>query len=191
MYQDQFEQQLTRELEILKSKKKDITRIKRDIGKLTTTKTKLLEHIINEDDETLSSTYKEKLQETVSQLSVQNEQLKLYESIDITEEEKQLRKQFNMSKEDITYKDFQELSREQLKVFFNYLIDHIEIKEFSLPNDPKVILCITIHLKLDGYAPKYSLEYLKNIRTEDKTNKNASNFFNKNCLQNGVFAPLN
>ena len=92
MYQDQFEQQLTRELEILKSKKKDITRIKRDIGKLTTTKTKLLEHIINEDDETLSSTYKEKLQETVSQLSVQNEQLKLYESIDITEEEKTTQK---------------------------------------------------------------------------------------------------
>lgn len=44
---------------------------------------------------------------------------------------------------------FQELSREQLKVFFNYMIDHIDIRELeNIGDDPKVYLAITIHLKL-------------------------------------------
>ena len=35
--------------------------------------------------------------------------------------------------------------------------------------------------KLNGYAPKYSLEYLKNMRTEEKQKASHS----KNDLQNG------
>ena len=90
--------------------------------------------------------------------------MKLYETIDISAEEREIRKQFNKSHEDITYKDFQELSREQLKVLFNYLIDNIEIKELDFLDNKKIVLLITIHLKLDGYAPKQTLEHLKNIR---------------------------
>ena len=86
--------------------------------------------------------------------------LQIYESIDISKEEREIRKQFNLSHEDITYKDFQELSREQLKVFFNYMIDHITIREMSFPDDPKVMVAITIYLKLNGYSPKGTLEYL-------------------------------
>ena len=111
-----------------------------------------------------------------------DDQLKLYETIDISAEEREIRKQFNKSHEDITYKDFQELSREQLKVFFNYMIDHIDIRELeNIGNDPRVYLAITIHLKLNGYAPKYSIEYLKNIRTEEKQKASHS----KNDLLNG------
>ena len=182
MYKEQFEMQLTRELEILQSKKKDITKLKKDIAKITTQKNKLLDLMLTEENEELVKTYKEKLEDIIAQLSINNDQLKLYESIDISEEEREIRKQFNKSHEDITYKDFQELSREQLKVFFNYMIDHIDIRELeNIGNDPKVYLAITIHLKLNGYAPKYSIEYLKNIRTEEK--QKASHF--KNDLPNG------
>ena len=187
MYKDQFEQQLTRELEILESKKKDISRIKKDIGKLTTQKDKMLGFMLEEKDDNLINVYKEKLQDIISQLSLQNEQLELYQSIDISEEEKAIRKQFKLSHSDITYKDFQELSREQLKVFFNYIIDHITIKETKLFNEPIIYLVITIHLKLDGYAPKYTLDYLKNLNTgsEEKGNKKTTDSFFKNQLSNG------
>ncbi len=68
------------------------------------------------------------------------------------------------------------------KVFFNYMIDHIDIRELeNIGDDPKVYLAITIHLKLNGYAPKYSIEYLKNINTGEK--KKASH--SKNDLLNG------
>lgn len=40
---------------------------------------------------------------------------------------------------------------------------------------------ITIHLKLNGYAPKYSIEYLKNINTGEKQKASHS----KNDLLNG------
>ena len=190
MYKDQFEQQLTRELEILESKKKDISRIKKDIGKLTTQKDKMLGFMLEEKDDNLINVYKEKLQDIISQLSLQNEQLELYQSIDISEEEKAIRKQFKLSHSDITYKDFQELSREQLKVFFNYIIDHITIKETKLFNEPIIYLVITIHLKLDGYAPKYTLDYLKNLNTglEEKGNKKTTDSFFKNQLSNGATA---
>ena len=56
------------------------------------------------------------------------------------------------------------------------MIDHIDIREIVLDNDPRVILAITIHLKLNGYAPKYSLEYLKNMRTEETERKNPQFF---------------
>ena len=175
MYKQQFEMQLTKELEILKSKKKDIEKIKRDIAKLTTQKNKLLDLMLAEENEELAKTYKEKLEEIIAQLSMNNDQLKLYESIDISAEEREIRKQFNKSHEDVTYKDFQELSKEQLKAFFNYIIDHITIRELDIPDDPKVILSITIYLKLDGYAPKYTLDYLKELPTEDRKKTSQKN----------------
>lgn len=47
------------------------------------------------------------------------------------------------------------------------VIDNIEIKELDIFDNKKIVLAITIHLKLDGYAPKQTLEYLKNIRISD------------------------
>ena len=178
MYKTQFEQQLTRELTLLQTKKKDILKIKRDLEKMVNQKEKLLNLIINEEDMEIIKVYKEKLQSVLSQITFQNNQLELYESIDISQEERELRKQFDLSHQDITYRDFQELSREQLKVFFNYMIDHIDIKEIEIEDDERVILAIAIHLKLDGYAPKYSFEYLKNINigAEKKT---TPSFFDK------------
>ena len=117
----------------------------------------------------------------VYNLTDHKNRLKLYETIDISAEEREIRKPFNKSREDITYKDFQELSREQSKVFFNYMIDHIDIRELDIGDDPKVYLAITIHLKLNGYAPKYSIEYLKNINTGEKQKASHS----KNDLLNG------
>lgn len=73
--------------------------------------------MLSEDNEELVKVYKEKLEDIIAQLSINNDQLKLYESIDISKEEREIRKQFNLSHQDITYRDFQELSREQLKVF--------------------------------------------------------------------------
>ena len=137
--------------------------------------------MLTEENEELVKVYKEKLEDIIAQLSMNNDQLKLYETIDISAEEREIRKQFNKSHEDITYRDFQELSREQLKVFFNYMIDHIDIRELDIGDDPKVYLAITIHLKLNGYAPKYSIEYLKNINTGEKQKASHS----KNDLLNG------
>ena len=111
--------------------------------------------------------------------------LELYQSLDIDKEEKAIRKQFNLSHEDITYRDFQDLSREQLKVLLNYLIDHITIKEIEIFDNRKVILAVTIHLKLNGYAPKQTLEYLKNIRYKDSENTNGKPFKNDLPLVGG------
>ena len=62
------------------------------------------------------------------------------------------------------------------------MIDHITIREISLPDDPKTILAITIYLKLNGYSPKGTLEYLKDLKTEDSVNKKTSH---KNDLSFG------
>ncbi len=180
LYKKHFEEQLQRELDLLESKKKDITKIKNDISKLNTQKEKLLSLIISEEDNDLIIVYKEKLQDIISQISFQNESLEIYKSIDISEEEKSIRKQFNLSCEDVTYKDFQELSQAQLKVLFNYLIDHIDIREIDALDKKRVILAISIHLKLDGYAPKNTLEFLKNIRTGEEKDKTKSK--QKSCL---------
>ena len=51
MYKEQFEMQLTRELEILQSKKQDITQLKRDIAKISTQKDKLLNLMLTEENE--------------------------------------------------------------------------------------------------------------------------------------------
>lgn len=184
LYKEHFEQQLTRQLDILKAKKKDISKIKSDISKLNTQKEKLLELIIDESSQDLIKVYKEKLESLISQISLHNDNLQLYQSLDIDEEEKAIRKQFNLSHDDVTYRDFQELSREQLKVLFNYLIDHITIKEMEVSEKRKVCLVVTIHLRLNGYAPKQTLEFLKNIRYTDEQKK-TSKFQNETCLPNG------
>ena len=72
MYKEQFEMQLTRELEILQSKKKDITKLKKDIAKITTQKNKLLDLMLAEENEELVKTYKEKLEDVIAQLSIGN-----------------------------------------------------------------------------------------------------------------------
>ncbi len=190
MYKEQFEQQLTRELEILQSKKKDISKLKRDISKLATQKNKLLDLMLMEENEELVKTYKSKLEEIITQISINNDQLELYESIDISAEEREIRKQFALSHEDITYKDFQELSREQLKAFFNYIIDHITIRELEIGDDTRTILAITIYLKLNGYAPKYSLEYLRDLTTEEKQKASHSKNDLLNCGGDGGIRTL-
>ena len=61
------------------------------------------------------------------------------------------------------------------------MIYHIDIRELDIGDAPKVYLAITIHLKLNGYAPKYSIEYLKKINTGEKQKASHS----KNDLLNG------
>ncbi len=61
------------------------------------------------------------------------------------------------------------------------MTDHIDIRELDIVDDPKVYLAITIHLKLNGYALKYSIKYLKNINTGEKQKASHS----KNDLLNG------
>ena len=61
---------------------------------------------------------------------------------------------------------------------------YIEIKELDIFDNKKIVLAITIHLKLDGYAPKQTLEYLKNIRISDNEKK-TSKSQNETCLSNG------
>lgn len=185
MYREQFEQQLQRELTLLESKKRDIARIKRDINKLTTDKEKLMQLLLeNVDNELLKDTYQQKLEKVLEQISMQNDQLKLYESIDISKEEQIIREQFNQSWEEVTYKDFQQLSREQLKIFFNYIIDHITILESTMPTrNNAVVLNISMYLKLNGYAPKYTLSLLKDLPTGELKEK--ANYYDNNSLPNG------
>lgn len=65
------------------------------------------------------------------------------------------------------------------------MIDRIDIRELeNTGNGPKVYLAITIPLKLNGHAPKYSIEYLKIINTGEKQKASHS----KNDLLNGVRA---
>ena len=98
----------------------------------------------------------------------QNETLKVYENIDFEKEENFLREQSKMSYEHITYCDFQELDREQLKILFNKLIERITIDEFSVPGEKEVCLNITINLKIPGYAPKYALQFKKDLKKQRK-----------------------
>ncbi len=57
-----------------------------------------------------------------------------------------------------------------------------EIKSINDKGFNKTMLAITIYLKLNGYAPKGTLEYLKDLKTEDADSKKASH---KNDLLNG------
>lgn len=65
------------------------------------------------------------------------------------------------------------------------MIDHITIKEIEIFDNRKVILAVTIHLKLNGYAPKQTLEFLKNIRYKDSENTNGKPFKNDLPLVGG------
>ena len=159
-------------------------KIKSDIKILTNQREKLLNLMLNEENEDFVKMYKDKLTDILSQISLQSDMLELHSSMDLDKEERAIREQFDLSCEDITYRDFQELSRAQLKVLFNYLIDHITIKELDPFDNKQVVLCITIHMKLDGYAPKHTLNYLKKLRTED-IEKSSHLSKKDNCLQNG------
>lgn len=64
------------------------------------------------------------------------------------------------------------------------IIDHITIKEMEVSEKRKVCLVVTIHLKLNDYAPKQTLEFLKNIRYTDEQKK-TSKFQNETCLPLG------
>ena len=111
--------------------------------------------------------------------------MSVYSKIDIEEEEKEIRKQFKLSYEDIDYKDFQELDRDQIKILFNILIDHIDIEEHTFSFDTRVCLAISIYLKIPGYAPKYTLDFLKGMKTEDIEKKNSHFFQNENSKLDG------
>ena len=185
MYKERFEEQLNLRLESLKAKKKDIKELENNLSKLITQKEKLLNLIIEEDSKQIIDTYKEKLNSVLGQISTVNDTMSVYSKIDIEEEEKEIRKQFKLSYEDITYKDFQELDRDQMKILFNMLIDHIDIQELEFDFESKVFLNITIYLKIPGYAPKYALEFLKGMRTEDIEKKNSHFFQNESSKVDG------
>lgn len=175
MYKERFEEQLKLRIESLRSKKKDINNIMNDISKLNTQKEKLLNFILEEDDISLINVYKEKLNSVLSQINLQNETLKIYDNIDFENEERFLRNQAKLSYDDITYCDFQELDREQLKILFNKLIEKITINEFSVPGEKEVCLNIVIDLKIPGYAPKYSLQFKQDLKDREKEDKLKAN----------------
>ena len=179
MYRERFEEQLRLRIESLKAKKKDVSKIKSDIKKLSTQKEKLLNLMLEEDDKLIVDTYKDKLNSVLSQIAFQNETLKVYENIDFEKEENFLREQSKMSYEHITYCDFQELDREQLKILFNKLIERITIDEFSVPGEKEVCLNITINLKIPGYAPKYALQFKKDLKNREKEDKKNTNSHSK------------
>lgn len=178
MYKERFEEQLNLRIESLKAKKKDIKELENNLSKLITQKEKLLNLILEEDSKQIIDTYKEKLNSVLSQISTLNDTMSMYSKIDIEEERKEIRKQFKLSYEDIDYKDFQELDRDQIKILFNTLIDHIDIEEHTFSFDTRVCLAISIYLKIPGYAPKYTLDFLKGMKTEDIEKKEFS-FFSK------------
>ena len=180
MYKERFEEQLKIRIDSLKCKKKDILNIKNNITKLTNHKEKLLNLILEEDDKLLVDTYKEKLNSILSEISIQNNTLDMYSEIDIKIEEEELRKQFQLSYDDITYRDFQELDRDQLKILFNKLIEKIVINEFAVPGEKEVCLNITVNMRIPGYAPKYALQFVSDMKKLDKKEKsNQKNFGSK------------
>ena len=180
MYRERFEEQLKLRIEALKAKKKDVGKIKSDINKLSTQKEKLLNLILEENDKMIVDAYKDKLNNVLSQIAFQNETLKVYENIDFEKEEKFLREQAKMSYDHITYCDFQELDREQLKVLFNKLIEKITIHEFSVPGEKEVCLNIVIDLKIPGYAPKYALQFKQDLKNREKEDKKKYTNLHKN-----------
>ena len=72
-------------------------------------------------------------------------------------------------------------NRDYLVEFVMGLVEVKMARKLDIGDDPKVYLAITIHLKLNGYVPKYSIEYLKNINTGEKQKASHS----KNDLLNG------
>ena len=90
--------------------------------------------------------------------------------------------------DDITYKDFQELSKPRLKLLFNELIDSIEIKEPEMSNPEisrKTPVAITINMKITGYSPKYTIDFIKGMKTEEIEKENSQFFFENRELKKG------
>ena len=61
----------------------------------------------------------------------------------------------------------------------------VTIRELDIPDDPRVVLGIIIYLKLNGYAPKGSLEYLKDLSTGEKEKASHSKNDLLNCGGDG------
>lgn len=116
---------------------------------------------------------------------MQNDLLNEYSEIDIKSEEELLRKQFDTNFNDISFVDFQNLDREQQKILFNYLIERVEIDEFSAPGEKDCFLTITIHLRIPGFAPKYSLDSFKGLKSEYYTVDNKKTNRSRNGLKKG------
>lgn len=173
MYKERFEEQLKIRLETLQTKKKDILEIKGNITKLTNQKEKLLGLILEEESKEIIETYREKLNSILNQISVQNELLNVYSELDIKEEENLLRGKFKEFYSDISYKDFQELDREQQKTLFNNLIEKITIDELDIPDEKETCLSITIYMKIPGYEPKLSLQFKKDLKNSEKKKTNS------------------
>ena len=153
--------------------------------KLVNQKEKLVNLIINEDSQQIIKTYKEKLESVLGQITLHEEMLNSYSSIDIEFEEEQIRKQFQDSYNNVSYKDFQELDREQQKILFNTLIEKITIDEMYIPGEKEVCLHITIYMKIPGYDPKHSLYFKRDLKKLDKEKKNSHFFQNKSSNLDG------
>ena len=173
MYKERFEEQLKIRLETLQTKKKDISEIKGNITKLTNQKEKLLGLILEEESKEIIETYREKLNSILNQISVQNELLNVYSELDIKEEENLLRGKFKEFYSDISYRDFQELDREQQKTLFNNLIEKITIDELDIPDEKETCLSVTIYMKIPGYEPKLSLQFKKDLKNLEKKKTNS------------------
>ena len=67
---------------------------------------------------------------------------------------------------------YKERFEEQLNLRLESLkVKNKDIKELEFDFEKKVCLNITIYLKIPGYAPKYTLDFLKGMKTEDIVKK--------------------
>ena len=101
--------------------------------------------------------------------SLQNEQLKLYESIDIGTEEKVIRRQFNLSREDITQRFLRIVERrtksfiqngtlKDIKEIINLFVDKVVVYEDKV----EITLCYgndLLKLVADDYGKDNSLRF--------------------------------
>ncbi len=67
-----------------------------------------------------------------------------------------------------------------MKILFNKLIGKITIDEFSVPGEKEVCLNITINLKIPGFAPKYALQFKKDLKNREKEDKKKNTNLQKN-----------
>ena len=188
MYNKHFKEQLEKTLANVRAHKKDMQKVQNNIKKLENDKNTLVELIMEEKSERIRDTYRNKLNMVLEQLEMEENIFSTYNALDIAEEEKMIKKQFELQYDDITYKDFQELSKPQLKLLFNELIDSIEIKELEMSNPEisrKTPVAITINMKITGYSPKYTIDFIKGMKTEEMEKENSQFFFENRELKKG------
>ena len=188
MYNKHFKEQLEKTLANVRAHKKDMQKVQNNIKKLENDKNTLVELIMEEKSERIRDTYRNKLNMVLEQLEMEENIFSTYNALDIAEEEKMIKKQFELQYDDITYKDFQELSKHQLKLLFNELIDSIEIKELEMSNPEisrKTPVAITINMKITGYSPKYTIDFIKGMKTEEMEKENSQFFFENRELKKG------